>query len=419
MEDVISYRDGELYIDEVPARDIAAAYGTPTYVYSARAIRSAYERFSQAFAARDHLVCYAVKANSNLGVLGLLAQLGAGFDIVSGGELRRVLEAGASPEKIVFSGVGKQDAEITAALEAGIACFNVESGSELARLDRLAATLGKRAPISIRVNPDVDARTHPYISTGLRENKFGVGVDQARTLYARAAVMAHIDVIGIDCHIGSQITELAPFTAALDRLLALVDELAGEGITLRHIDFGGGIGVRYRDEAILDIQQYAAAILQSMGARPHALWFEPGRYIVANAGLLLTRVVTLKDNEDKHFAVVDAAMNDLLRPALYGAWQEITVVTHRDVAAQTYDVVGPVCETGDFLGKGRRLAIAEGDLVAVHSAGAYGFVMSSNYNSRGRAAEVMVYGQDLQCIRDRETIEDQLRLEHTWQLPPA
>ena len=419
MEDTTSYRDGELYIDEVPARDIAAAYGTPTYVYSARAIKSAYERFGQAFASRDHLVCYAVKANSNLGVLGLLAQLGAGFDIVSGGELRRVLEVGADPWKIVFSGVGKQDAEITTALEAGIACFNVESASELTRLDGLAAKLGKQAPVSIRVNPDVDAKTHPYISTGLRENKFGVGVDRARTLYASAAAMAHIEIVGIDCHIGSQITELAPFTAALDRLLALVDELEAGGIALRHIDFGGGIGVRYRDEAILDIEHYAGAILQSLGDRSHALWFEPGRYIVANAGLLLTRVVTLKDNEDKHFAVVDAAMNDLLRPALYGAWQEITEVARREVPAQIYDVVGPVCETGDFLGKGRRLAIAEGDLVAVHSAGAYGFVMSSNYNSRGRAAEVMVYGQDFQCIRDRETIDDQLRLEHPWQLPPA
>lgn len=410
--DTITWRDNALYVEEVPARTIAERFGTPTYVYSARAIKAAYEQFDAAFGDRQHLVCYAVKANSNLGVLSLLAGLGAGFDIVSVGELQRVLRAGADPSRVVFSGVGKQVHEMAAALEAGIACFNVESGSELIRLNEVAAGVGKRAPVSIRVNPDVDARTHPYISTGLRENKFGVTVSEARKLYHAAMDMTHIDIKGVDCHIGSQITDLAPFTAAMDRILALVDELAQAGIELDHIDFGGGIGVRYRDETALAVEEYAAALMQSLGHRSQALWFEPGRYIVANAGILLSRVVTLKDNEGKHFAVIDAAMNDLLRPSLYGAWQEISEVVRAERATQEYDVVGPVCETGDFLGKNRRLAIAEGDLVAVRSAGAYGFAMSSNYNSRNRAAEVMVSGEQMQCVRERETIDDQLRLEH-------
>ena len=410
--DTITWRDNALYVEELPARAIVERFGTPTYVYSAQAIKAAYEQFDAAFGDRQHLVCYAVKANSNLGVLSLLAGLGAGFDIVSVGELERVLRAGADPSRVVFSGVGKQVNEMAAALEAGIACFNVESGSELVRLGEVAGGLGKRAPVSIRVNPDVDAKTHPYISTGLRENKFGVTVSEARKLYHAAADMAHIDIKGIDCHIGSQITDLAPFTAAMERVLALVDELAEAGIELDHIDFGGGIGVRYRDETALAVEEYAAALLQSLGRRTQALWFEPGRYIVANAGILLSRVVTLKDNEGKHFAVIDAAMNDLLRPSLYGAWQEISEVVKAERVTREYDVVGPVCETGDFLGKNRRLAIAEGDLVAIRSAGAYGFAMSSNYNSRNRAAEVMVSGRQMQCVRERESIDDQLRLEH-------
>ena len=417
----IGYRDDELHIEDVPARRIAEQFGTPVYVYSRQAIELAYRHFTGAFEGCDHLVCYAVKANSNLAVLGLLAKLGAGFDIVSGGELARVLKAGADPARVVFSGVGKQPDEMTAALDAGIACFNVESESELTTLAAVAESLGKSAPVSIRVNPDVDASTHPYISTGLRENKFGVSVTAALELYRHASRMRHIDVKGIDCHIGSQITDLAPiwqsmpFMSAVDRIIALVDELAAAGIELRHVDFGGGLGVRYREEEVLDIDQYAAAIMEAVGNRHHQLWFEPGRCIVADAGVLLARVVTLKQNEGKHFAVVDAAMNDLLRPALYGAWQRISEVARRKGPSETYDVVGPVCETGDFLGKDRQLCIAEGDLVAIHQAGAYGFVMSSNYNSRGRPAEVMVAGDRAQCVRERESIDDQMRLERRFE----
>lgn len=409
--DPIRYQQGELFVEDVPASRLAAEFGTPCYVYSRAAIEHAFRDFDEAFGAHPHMVCYAVKANSNIGVLALLAELGAGFDIVSGGELARVIAAGGDPARVVFSGVGKQAVEMREALSAGIACFNVESASELNKLARVAADMGKRAPVSIRVNPDVDANTHPYISTGLKENKFGVSVPVAKALYQHAASLGSIEIVGIDCHIGSQITSLAPYMAAVDRILALVDELADSGIELRHIDFGGGIGVRYRDEAVIDMGDYAASLLQSMGSRPQSLWFEPGRFIVANAGILLTRVETLKDNEGKHFAVVDAAMNDLLRPSLYGAWQEISPVTPREGATRNYDIVGPVCETGDFLGKDRELNLAEGDLLAVRSAGAYGFVMSSNYNSRGRPPEVMVGGSIARCIRQRESIEDQLRLE--------
>lgn len=401
-----------LFVDDIPAASLADQYGTPTFVYSASAIEQAYQRFDQAFGAHPHKVCYAVKANSNLGVLSLLASLGSGFDIVSGGELARVLAAGGKASDIVFSGVGKQETEIRAALEAGIACFNVESASELSRLDLLAGTMGTRAPISIRVNPDVDAKTHPYISTGLRENKFGVPVQSAQKLYAAAADMANIDIRGIDCHIGSQITTLAPMTDAASRILELVDALTSDGHDLAHIDLGGGIGVRYRDESLVDIEEYAAATLQAMGHRKQALWFEPGRFIVANAGILLARVITLKENEGKHFAVVDAAMNDLIRPALYGAWQNVTRVEPATMESRHWEIVGPVCETGDFLAHDRELMLAEGDVVAIHSAGAYGFTMSSNYNSRNRAAEVMVRGNESQCVRDRESITDQLRLEH-------
>lgn len=413
--EAIRLHAGELLVEDVPASRIADAFGTPTYVYSSRSIREAYERFTGAFRGVRHRVCYAVKANSNLGVLSLLADLGASFDIVSGGELQRVLAAGADASRIVFSGVGKQTGEMRDALRAGIACFNVESASELTRLNAVAGELGAVAPISFRVNPDVDARTHPYISTGLKENKFGVSVADARALYREAAHLAHVSIAGIDCHIGSQITELDPFLEATTLILDMVDELQAEGITLRHIDLGGGLGVRYRDEADVDIEDFAAAIIQCVGRREHELWFEPGRYIVANAGLLLTRVVALKNNEDKHFAIVDAAMNDLLRPALYEAWQAVSAVKPREAGdARTWDIVGPVCESSDFLARGRRMVLEEGDLLAVHSAGAYGFVMSSNYNSRNRAAEVMVAGDAYHCTRERETIADQLRLEHPF-----
>jgi diaminopimelate decarboxylase len=415
--DPIHERDGELHVEDVPASRIVSEFGTPTYVYSSKAIAEAYQTFADAFRARSARVCYAVKANSNLGVLSLLARLGAGFDIVSGGELTRVLRAGADPSRIVFSGVGKQTNEMEQALIAGIACFNVESASELHRLERVGASIDIPVPVSIRVNPDVDAQTHPYISTGLKDNKFGVSVAVARQLYGNAAKSPHLVIKGIDCHIGSQITSIAPFVEALDRILTLVDELETDGIGLEHIDLGGGIGVKYRDEAVVNVYDYAAAIIQSMGHRKQALWFEPGRFIVANAGILLTRVLNLKNNEGKRFAIVDAAMNDLIRPSLYGAWQNVTRVTQQtDSEPHTWDIVGPVCETGDFLAKDRRLSLAEGDLIAIHSAGAYGFVMSSNYNTRCRPAEVMVRENRTQCVRERETIDDLLRHEHLFAL---
>jgi diaminopimelate decarboxylase len=410
----IHYQHDELYIEAVPARSLAEQYETPLYVYSHGAIKTAYETFSGAFQNHPVLVCYAVKANSNLAVLGLLASLGAGFDIVSGGELERVLRAGGSAKKVVFSGVGKQDWEIIKALEAGIACFNVESAMELEQIQRLASSLDYMAPISLRVNPDVDAKTHPYISTGLRENKFGISMTAASRLYEHAQSLSHIKIKGIDCHIGSQITELTPFMDAMTRVLALVDELALIGIELEHIDLGGGLGVRYEDETPVDIQEYAAAILQGMGHRPQTLVFEPGRFLTANAGVLLTRVINIKENEGKYFAITDAGMNDLIRPALYQAWQRITAVQPSSGEQHLYEVVGPICETGDFLGKARELTIAAGDLLAIHSAGAYGFAMSSNYNSRNRAAEVMVAGDSSQCVRQRETIDDQLRLERCY-----
>ncbi len=406
--------DGRLYIEDVAASDVADAFGTPTFVYSASHIVDAYQQFEAAFAGVETMICYAVKANSNLGVLGLLAGLGAGFDIVSVGELERVLRAGGDPGRVVFSGVGKQDHEIARALDAGIACFNVESASELHRIDRIATGMGKQAPISIRINPDVDAETHPYISTGLKENKFGVTIEAALTLYEAAAALPSISIQGVDCHIGSQITSVSPFAEAIARVGDFVDDLARRGIELRHIDLGGGIGVRYQDEPLIDIDEYASTVRQILSGRPQSLVFEPGRLLVANAGVLLCRTVTLKENEGKHFAVVDAAMNDLIRPALYQAWQDIVRVEPAVGEARQFDIVGPICESGDFLGKHRDLVLAEGDLLAVQSAGAYGFVMSSNYNSRGRAAEVMVKGSAMQCVRQRETIEDQLRLESTF-----
>ena len=406
--------DGRLYIEDVAASDVADAFGTPTFVYSASHIVDAYQQFEAAFAGVETMICYAVKANSNLGVLGLLAGLGAGFDIVSVGELERVLRAGGDPGRVVFSGVGKQDHEIARALDAGIACFNVESASELHRIDRIATGMGKQAPISIRINPDVDAETHPYISTGLKENKFGVTIEAALTLYEAVAALPSISIQGVDCHIGSQITSVSPFAEAIARVGDFVDDLARRGIELRHIDLGGGIGVRYQDEPLIDIDEYASTVRQILSGRPQSLVFEPGRLLVANAGVLLCRTVTLKENEGKHFAVVDAAMNDLIRPALYQAWQDIVRVEPAVGEARQFDIVGPICESGDFLGKHRDLVLAEGDLLAVQSAGAYGFVMSSNYNSRGRAAEVMVKGSAMQCVRQRETIDDQLRLESTF-----
>lgn len=404
------YVNDTLFAEDVALTEIANTYGTPTYVYSRADIEAAYTSFEQAFASHPHRVCYSVKANSNLGVLNILARLGAGFDIVSGGELQRVLRAGGDAAGVVFSGVGKTAAELQMALQANIACFNVESAAELDTLQSIAAQLGQVAPISIRVNPDVDPGTHPYIATGLKENKFGVSSDIAVEMYRRAATMDNINIVGIDCHIGSQITELSPLTDALAEVLQLVDDLERDGITLNHIDLGGGLGVCYKDEQPIAVEDYASAVLQTMGRHSQKLFFEPGRYIVANAGILLSKVELTKQNGDHRFAVVDAAMNDLIRPALYNAWQKVAAVELHD-DPENWSVVGPVCETGDFIAHDRELAIATGDLIAVHSSGAYGFVMSSNYNSRNRAAEIIVSGSDHYCVRQRETIDDQLHLE--------
>jgi diaminopimelate decarboxylase len=411
--DDFAYRQGILHAEGVDLRTIAVEFGTPCYVYSRAAIERHWRAFDTAFRARDHLVCYAVKACSNIAILNLLARLGSGFDIVSVGELERVLAAGGEAGKTVFSGVGKSGEEIRRALQAGIYCFNVESAAELERIDAVAGGLGRRAPVSLRVNPDVDAQTHPYISTGLKENKFGIPMAEATALVARAARMKHVELIGLDCHIGSQLTATAPFEAALDRLLRLVDDLARQGIELHHLDLGGGLGVRYSTEQPPSPADYAAALLQGLAGRPGKLLIEPGRAIVANAGLLLTRVEYLKPAEAKNFAIVDAAMNDLIRPALYEAWHEILPVAPRtDQPTQLYDVVGPVCETGDFLGQARELALQSGDLLAVCSAGAYGFAMSSNYNSRPRAAEVLVDGDDSYLIRERESLATLYAGEH-------
>ena len=404
--DAFNYRDGELFAEGVALSAIAERFGTPTYVYSRAHIEAQYLAYADALAGTPHLVCFAVKANSNLGVLNVLARLGAGFDIVSRGELERVLAAGGAPDKIVFSGVGKTRDDMRRALEVGVHCFNVESTDELERLQVVAAELGVRAPISLRVNPDVDAGTHPYISTGLKENKFGIAIADAEDVYVRAAQLPNLEVVGVDCHIGSQLTTLPPFIDALDRLLALIDRLSDCGIYLRHIDLGGGLGVRYRDEEPPLAADYIKAVRERIDGRDLALVFEPGRFIVANAGVLLTQVEYLKHTEHKDFAIVDAAMNDLIRPALYQAWMDVTAVRPRDNAARAYDIVGPICETGDFLAKDRQLALEEGDLLAVHSAGAYGFVMSSNYNTRGRCAEVLVDGDQAFEVRRRETVAE-------------
>lgn len=407
------YKDGSLHAEGTTLASIAQQFGTPTYVYSRAALEAHYKAFDDAFASVPHQVCYAVKANSNIAVLNVLARLGSGFDLVSGGELERVLAAGGDPAKVVFSGLGKQEAEIARALEVGIACFNVESDAELDRINAVAGRLGKVAPVSLRVNPDVDAQTHPYISTGLKENKFGIDINAALAVYRRAAALPHLKVIGIDCHIGSQLTQTTPFVDALDRVLAMVDTLAAEGIVIEHLDIGGGLGVRYRDETPPTPADYAAALLSKLKGRNFKIYMEPGRAIAANAGVLLTQVEFLKPTEHKHFAVIDAAMNDLIRPSLYGAWMDIVPVSPRADATpeESYDVVGPVCETGDFLGKDRPLKIQAGDLLAVKGAGAYGFVMSSNYNTRGRAAEVMVDGDRAALVRRRETVADQIALE--------
>jgi diaminopimelate decarboxylase len=410
--DYFNYQDGVLYAEDVAVPDIAMQHGTPCYVYSRATLERHWRAFDTALAGIDHLVCYAVKANSNLAVLNVLARLGSGFDIVSVGELERVLAAGGDPHKVVFSGVGKRDDEMRRALELGIHCFNVESEAELDQLNQVAGELGVTAPISIRVNPDVDARTHPYISTGLKENKFGIDINRALEVYARAAKLPHLSIRGVDCHIGSQLTDTAPFLDALERVLHLVNLLVAQGIRIEHLDLGGGLGIRYRDEIPPLPDAYAGALRQRLGDTELTILLEPGRAIAGNAGILLTRVEYLKHTEHKDFAVVDAAMNDLMRPALYNAWQEIIPVAPRTGESRRYDVVGPVCETGDFLGKDRDLCLAPDDLLAVRSAGAYGFSMSSNYNSRPRAAEIMVDGKQVHVIRERETVADLYAHEH-------
>jgi diaminopimelate decarboxylase len=420
MNEYFQYRNDMLYAEQVPLAEIAARFGTPCYVYSLAALKDGLRQFTTALQQREHLVCYAVKANSNLAILNVFAGMGAGFDIVSGGELKRVLAAGGDARKVVFSGVGKTAAEMRMALEADILCFNVESAAELERLNEVAGDIGKVAPISLRVNPDVDAKTHPYISTGLKQNKFGVAYTEAVALYRKARALPHLRITGMDCHIGSQLTETSPFLAAAGKILALVDVLAGEGIVLEHLDLGGGLGIRYDDETPPAIGEYVAELLGALQGRTEKLILEPGRVLVGNAGVLLTRVEYLKHGEEKNFAIVDAAMNDLMRPALYDAWHDIVPVL-REPSPQSspaggrggegekqsliYEVAGPICETGDFIGHARNLAIAPGSLLAVLSAGAYGMSMSSNYNTRPRAAEVIVDGSVVHLVREREVVE--------------
>ena len=401
-----AYRGGELHAEGVPLAAIAARFGTPCYVYSRAALEAGFRAFADAFAGVPHLVCYALKANSNLAVVNLLARQGSGFDIVSGGELARVLAAGGDPGKVVFSGVGKTEAEMEAALAAGILCFNVESAAELDTLNAVAGRVGKVAPVSFRVNPDVDPRTHPYISTGLKESKYGVAWADAPALYRRAAGLPHVAVRGIDCHVGSQVTDLTVCVETAERMFALVDRIEADGIALDHVDLGGGLGIRYRDEETIDPYQYALAVRRAAGTRRHRLLFEPGRFLVGAAGVLLTRVVNLKPGDGGDFAIVDAAMNDLIRPALYDAWHPVDPVRPRDGPARCWQIVGPVCESVDFLARDRTLALAAGDLLAVGAAGAYGFVMSSNYNSRPRAAEVVVDGATVHLARPREAVAE-------------
>ena len=415
--DHFEYRNGQLFAENLPVADIAREYGTPCYIYSRATLERHWHAFNDAFGTQPHLVCYAVKANSNIAILNLFARLGSGFDIVSVGELERVLRAGGDPSKVVFSGVGKKSSEIRRALAVGIRCFNVESEAELDRINAVAGEMGKIAPISLRVNPDVDAQTHPYISTGLKENKFGIEISRAEAVYLKAAAMPHLNVVGIDCHIGSQLLTLSPFMDALQRVLALAERLAEQGVKVHHLDIGGGLGVRYRDDQVAPTPaEYMAQLFTDERLRGYEIFVEPGRAIAANAGILVTEVEFLKMAEYKNFAVIDAAMNDLIRPALYSAWQEIIPVVPRDGETATYDIVGPVCETGDFLGKERDLNIQAGDLLAVRSSGAYGFTMSSNYNTRPRAVEIMVDGSAVHVIRQRETLADLMNGEFI--LPP-
>lgn len=405
MTEYFSFQRGQLHAEQAPLTDIAQRFGTPCYVYSLAALQDRYREFESAFAGHGHLICYAVKANSSLAILDQFARMGAGFDIVSGGELQRVLAAGGSAGKVVFSGVGKTVAEMRMALEVGILCFNVESEAELLRLNEVARDMGRVAPVSLRVNPDVDAKTHPYISTGLKQNKFGVAHTETLGLYRKANELPNLRVTGIDCHIGSQLTEISPFIAAAERVLALVEQISAEGIVLEHIDLGGGLGIHYHDEMPPSIRDYAAALLSVLGKRSEKIIVEPGRALVGNAGILLTRVEYLKQAEEKQFVIVDAAMNDLMRPALYDAWHLIQPVQRSTLPERQYEVVGPVCETGDFLGHARSLAVTQGDLLAVMSAGAYGMSMSSNYNTRPRAVEIMVSGATAQVIRERESVQ--------------
>jgi diaminopimelate decarboxylase len=409
--DYFEYRDNQLFAEDVNLSDIARQHGTPTYVYSRATFERHWHAFDRAFGSQRHLICYAVKANSNIAVLNVLARLGSGFDIVSIGELERVLKAGGKAGNIVFSGVGKKPGEIRRALEVGVRCFNVESQAELLVIDEIAGEMGKVAPISLRVNPNVDAQTHPYISTGLKENKFGIAHDQALQVYQQADSLSNIAVHGIDCHIGSQLTQITPFVDALKRVLELVDKLEAHGIELQHLDLGGGLGIRYQDETPPEPAEQIAALLAELGDRDVEVLVEPGRAIAGNAGVLLTEVLYLKHTDEKNFAIIDGAMNDLMRPALYGAWQEIVALEPKPGSTKTYDLVGPVCETGDFLGKDRQLNLAAGDYLAVKSAGAYGFTMSSNYNTRPRAAEIMVDGDSAYVIRQRESLEQLLEGE--------
>ena len=404
MNQYFHYQNDQLHVEQVPLADIAAQFGTPCYVYSRAALSDGFRQFSSALQGREHLICYAVKANSNLAILNVFARLGAGFDIVSGGELQRVLAAGGDARKVVFSGVGKSVTEMRMALDADILCFNVESAAELERLNEVAGSMNKIAAISLRVNPNVDAKTHPYISTGLKQNKFGVAYTEAMALYRRARDLPHLRITGMDCHIGSQLTETSPFIAAAEKILLLVDALAAEGIRLEHLDLGGGLGICYNDETPPAIADYVAELLVALHGRSEKLILEPGRVLVGNAGVLLTRVEYLKHGEEKNFAIVDAAMNDLMRPALYDAYHDILPVTRENHTAQNYEVVGPICETGDFIGHARDLSIAPQALLAVLSAGAYGMSMSSNYNTRPRAAEVMVDGSRVHLVRERETV---------------
>lgn len=410
--DYFNYRDNQLFAEDVAVRDICNEHGTPCYIYSRATFERHWHAFDTALSAHDHLVCFAVKANSNIAVLNVLAKLGSGFDIVSGGELERVLAAGGEANKIVFSGVGKTETEMRRALDVGIRCFNVESEAELDLLNEVATELDVQAPVSIRVNPDVDAKTHPYISTGLKENKFGIDIAIAPKVYERASKMSHLNIEGVDCHIGSQLTETRPFIDALDRVLALIDELADMSIDIHHLDLGGGLGIQYRDEVPPLPAEYAKALSDKLIGRNLQILIEPGRAIAGNAGILVTKVEFLKNNDEKHFAIVDAAMNDLMRPALYSAWQDIVPVEKTDGQSESYDIVGPVCETGDFLGKDRELILKANDLLAVRSSGAYGFTMSSNYNSRPRVAEIMVDGDKMHVVRERETIASLFANEH-------